>query len=56
MIGSHVFRDCEIQVHDVLLHVNLIPLDIQHFDVILGMDWLASNYATIDCVDKKVNF
>ena len=56
MIGSHIFRDCEIQVHDVLLHVNLIPLDIQHFDVILGMDWLASNYATIDCVDKKVNF
>ncbi|XP_057465182.1 uncharacterized protein LOC130754911 [Actinidia eriantha] len=52
MIGSHIFRDYEIQVHDVL-HVNLIPLDIQHFDVILGMDWLASNYAIIDCMDKK---
>ena len=55
MIGSHIFKICEIQVHDVLLHVNLIPLDIQHFDVILRMDWLASNHPTIDCVDKKVN-
>ena len=49
MIGSHVFRDC-----DVLLHVNLIPLDIQNFDVILGMNWL--NYTPIDCVDKKLDF
>ena len=56
MISSHIFRNCEIQVHDILLHVNLIPLDIQIFDVILGMDWLVSNHATIDCVNKKVNF
>ncbi|XP_057502680.1 uncharacterized protein LOC130786384 [Actinidia eriantha] len=58
MIGSHIFRDCEIQVHDVLLHVNLIPLDIQHFDVILGMDWKGCQgylASIIDCSPKETN-
>ena len=26
------------------------------FDIILGMDWLATHYASIDCHRKKVNF
>ena len=28
MTSSHIFRDYKIQVHDFLLHVNLILLDI----------------------------
>ncbi|XP_028086813.1 uncharacterized protein LOC114287614 [Camellia sinensis] len=30
--------------------------DIAYFDVILGMDWLAKYYATIDCSTKQVVF
>ena len=29
-------------------------LDILEFDVILGMDWLSSNYAVLDCYEKTV--
>ena len=36
--------------------VNLVLLDFQDFDVILGMDWLASYNASIDCLGKKVMF
>jgi hypothetical protein len=33
---------------------DLIVLEIQEFDVILGMDWLHQNKATIDCHEKSV--
>ena len=29
--------------------VNLIPLDIHDFDIILGMDWLSYHRAIVDC-------
>ncbi|WP_368859993.1 hypothetical protein [Microbacterium sp. C7(2022)] len=28
---------------------DLIELEMVEFDVIMGMDWLASCYATVDC-------
>ncbi|XP_074358672.1 uncharacterized protein LOC141697979 [Apium graveolens] len=33
---------------------NLIPFQLGEFDVILGMDWLASFSAQIDCKNKRV--
>ena len=35
---------------------NLISLDIHDFDAILGMDWLESHYAMVDCFKKEVVF
>ena len=31
-----------------------IVLNMRDFDVILGMDWLATNYVSIDCFRKEV--
>lgn len=36
--------------------VNLMLLDMTNFDVILGMDWLASCHATLDCHNKSIKF
>ena len=30
--------------------------DVIDFDVILGMDWLAQHYASLDCHEKDVIF
>uniref|UniRef100_A0A803QAS4 Gag-pol polyprotein n=1 Tax=Cannabis sativa TaxID=3483 RepID=A0A803QAS4_CANSA len=38
------------------LSVDLIELNLEDFDVILGMDWLAKYNATIDCKRKMVTF
>lgn len=38
------------------LEANLILLDIQNFDVILGMDWLSFHHAIVDCLSKEMNF
>ena len=38
------------------MFVNLIPLKIHRFDVILGMDWLSFHRVLIDCKLKQVVF
>lgn len=45
-----------MRFHDVCLSVNLIPLEMSHFDVILGMDWSSANHISIDCADKRIIF
>ena len=34
----------------------MIIIDLKGLDVILGMDWLAANYASMDCFRKEVIF
>ncbi|XP_038975808.1 uncharacterized protein LOC120106826 [Phoenix dactylifera] len=46
----------ETPVGDRELPVDLIVLDMRDFDVILGMNWLATYHASVDCHDKRVNF
>ena len=36
--------------------VDLVLVDLQNFDIILGMDWLASYHAFVDCFGKMVIF
>ena len=36
------------------MEADLIVIDLKGLDVILGMDWLASNYALMDCFRKEV--
>ncbi|CAJ2662068.1 unnamed protein product [Trifolium pratense] len=40
----------------VALPVDLVVIDMIDFDVILGMDWLSSHHATLDCYNKIVKF
>ncbi|KAF3622660.1 RNA-directed DNA polymerase -like protein [Capsicum annuum] len=35
---------------------DLVELEMIDFDVILGMDWLHSCYATVDCINRIVQF
>ena len=38
------------------MEADLILIGLKELDVILGMDWLASNYASMDCFRKEVIF
>ena len=44
-----VVRNCPITIHDKVFPIDLVWLEMQVYDVILGMDWLAKYKATIDC-------
>ena len=38
------------------MEADLILIDLKGLDVILGMDWLAANYASMDCLRKEMIF
>ena len=47
---------CKVIIEGHDFRANLVLLDIQDFDVILGMDWLSRHHATMDCFRKEVKF
>lgn len=47
-------RGCEIEVVGHRLPFSFVLLDMSSFDVILGMDWLSSYRAVIDCFRQRV--
>ncbi|TYK22591.1 ty3-gypsy retrotransposon protein [Cucumis melo var. makuwa] len=56
LLSKEKINACQIEIANQMLDVTLLVLDMQDFDVILGMDWLFANHASIDCFHKKVIF
>uniref|UniRef100_A0A2N9HUA0 CCHC-type domain-containing protein n=1 Tax=Fagus sylvatica TaxID=28930 RepID=A0A2N9HUA0_FAGSY len=56
MCTDKVYKSCNVLVSGRELEANLVLLDMYEFDVILGMDWLSTFHASIDCFGKKVVF
>nr|GFC31522.1 putative reverse transcriptase domain-containing protein [Tanacetum cinerariifolium] len=53
---THVYRNLPLQFDDKICLINVFPLDMCEFDIILGMDWLTEHHATIDCRSYQVIF
>ncbi|KAA0035602.1 pol protein [Cucumis melo var. makuwa] len=56
MLSKEKVKACQIEIEGHVIEVTLLVLDMLDFDVILGMDWLAANHASIDCSRKEVTF
>ena len=56
LITDRVYMGCRVIIEGHEFRANLVLLDIQDFDVILGMDWLSRHHATMDCFRKEVQF
>ncbi|KAL0561379.1 hypothetical protein IC582_001804 [Cucumis melo] len=56
MLSKEKVKACQIEISGHVIEVTLIVLDMLDFDVILGMDWLVANHASIDCSRKEVTF
>ncbi|XP_072953280.1 uncharacterized protein [Typha angustifolia] len=50
----HVYRSCTLTFDEWDFKVDLLPLEMHDFDLILGMDWLAAYHASINCYSKEV--
>ncbi|KAL4028409.1 hypothetical protein IC575_011605 [Cucumis melo] len=55
MLSKEKVKACQIEIAGHVIEV-FVSLDMLDFDVILGMDWLAANHASIDCSRKEVTF
>ncbi|XP_070013778.1 uncharacterized protein [Nicotiana sylvestris] len=51
---TRVYRGCIVLVQGRNTKADLIELEMVDFDVIMGMDWLSSCYAMLDCNAKIV--
>ncbi|GKB42500.1 putative reverse transcriptase domain-containing protein [Tanacetum coccineum] len=49
-----VLLGCTLNFLNHPFHIDLMPLEIGSFDVIIGMDWLMTYHAVIDCAKKIV--
>ncbi|KAL0539757.1 hypothetical protein IC582_023973 [Cucumis melo] len=56
MLSKDKIKACQVEIANHVLDVTLLVLDMRDFDVILGMDWLSTNHASIDCSRKEVVF
>ena len=51
-----IYPNCVVMVQGYELLIDLLPLEMHDFDVILGMDWLSKYNAVVDYFSKTVTF
>ncbi|GJS10673.1 putative reverse transcriptase domain-containing protein [Tanacetum coccineum] len=49
-----VLKDCTLNLVNHLFEINLMPIELGTFDVIIGMDWLVKHDVVIVCGEKVV--
>ncbi|XP_072962655.1 uncharacterized protein [Typha angustifolia] len=54
VVIDSAYKSCTVSFGDREFIVDLLPLELTDFDVILGMDWLAAYHANIDCYRKEI--
>nr|GEX12670.1 putative reverse transcriptase domain-containing protein [Tanacetum cinerariifolium] len=52
---NSVLRGCTLNLLDHLFDIDLMPIELDTFDVIVGMDWLVELDALIVCAKKEVH-
>ncbi|GJW41307.1 putative reverse transcriptase domain-containing protein [Tanacetum coccineum] len=54
VVVSNVFRNVEIEIDDSIFKIELIPIMLGVFDIVIGMDWLEKYDSNILCSQKIV--
>ncbi|GJW17132.1 putative reverse transcriptase domain-containing protein [Tanacetum coccineum] len=54
VVVSNMYREVEIKIDDSIFRIDLIPIMLGVFDIMIGMDWLDKYNATILCSQKLV--
>ena len=45
VVAKRVYRNCSIMLPNRVSYIDLVELDMQDFNIILGMDWLHACFA-----------
>ncbi|XP_076932849.1 uncharacterized protein LOC143595474 [Bidens hawaiensis] len=51
---GEVVRNCSILLENHTFSIDLLPVELGSFDVVVGMDWLSKNQAEIVCSEKLI--
>ncbi|XP_073122203.1 uncharacterized protein [Henckelia pumila] len=52
--SNQVVRDCKIQMQGLDMYADFIVLEMEDFNIILGMDWLTRHEAFIECKQRTM--
>ncbi|XP_071739999.1 uncharacterized protein [Rutidosis leptorrhynchoides] len=53
-VANEVYKNCVIDFGTKRFDIDLVPITLGEFDVVMGMDWLDHNRANLDCHEKFV--
>ncbi|XP_026425940.1 uncharacterized protein LOC113322133 [Papaver somniferum] len=53
---NKICKECEMTLGNHRVSIDLIPMRMQEYDVIVGMDWMSQNQAILCCAEKRVSF
>ncbi|GKA97824.1 zinc finger, CCHC-type, retrotransposon gag domain protein [Tanacetum coccineum] len=54
VVVSNVYRVLEIEIDDNIFRIDLVPIILRVFDIVIGMEWLDKYNATILCIQKLI--
>ncbi|KAI3786519.1 hypothetical protein L1987_40262 [Smallanthus sonchifolius] len=49
-----VIYDCSLELNDHAFPINLVPMPLGSFNIIIGMDWLSNHHAEVICFEKCI--
>ncbi|GKE93556.1 putative reverse transcriptase domain-containing protein, partial [Tanacetum coccineum] len=49
-----ILRGCTLNLQNHLFKINLLPIELGSFDVIIGMDWMAKHRVKVVCYKKYI--
>ncbi|XP_071739409.1 uncharacterized protein [Rutidosis leptorrhynchoides] len=49
-----IMRGCALNISNNLFEVDVMPVELGSFDVVIGMDWLSKNHADINYAEKSI--
>ncbi|KAI3808204.1 hypothetical protein L1987_24152 [Smallanthus sonchifolius] len=47
-----IIYDCSLELNDHTFPINLVPMPLGSFDIIIGTDWLSNHHAEVICFEK----
>ncbi|KAI3704334.1 hypothetical protein L1987_74552 [Smallanthus sonchifolius] len=51
---NSVIHDCNLELNNHEFSVDLLPMQLRIFDIIIGMDWLSKHHAEVICYEKCI--
>ena len=52
--NQEILQNCLLTLNNHTFHVNLMPMIIGSFDVLVGMNWLSPHRSEILCYNKEI--
>ncbi|GKA38094.1 reverse transcriptase domain-containing protein, partial [Tanacetum coccineum] len=54
LTANTILRGCTLNLQNHLFCINLLPIELGSFDIIIGMDWMSEQHAEVVCHRKYI--